>query len=155
MTKRENLTVRIKPKVKARFLELVHEKGLSTCFVLETLLQGWITAAETVPAGQSPSIIQKIDYWPGIRARRVLQTAKLEKTGFVLGQDYIDCPDDRRIFTFNLDVKERWRECPRPKRLWWPFCEKICIFHKPRRLGVHQSNISLFPPSPDEPPTKE
>jgi len=67
--------IKIKKQIKEDFQKAVKESGLSTCFVVETLLSAWLAAQEIARAPkvnhEGPIVInQQIDYNVA-RARRV------------------------------------------------------------------------------------
>lgn len=62
---RVDFHVKIKPKLRDDFKKAVTEKGFSTCFIIETLIQGWLaTAPHTTKAHPSSTITvnQTIEY---------------------------------------------------------------------------------------------
>jgi len=51
---RHKTTIRIDPKLWQEFMEKVASQGLSTCQVLEALINAWIYGASMVPGIQTP-----------------------------------------------------------------------------------------------------
>jgi len=64
MRERETLNFRIKTDLKKQFIAMIKQKGFSTCFILETLIQAWLIAAPAPQKEHPGSIIinQHIDY---------------------------------------------------------------------------------------------
>ena len=65
MRERVTLNFRIKKDLKEQFIKAVVEKGFSTCFILETLIQAWLAGAQ-IPKSEHPgstlTVHQKIEY---------------------------------------------------------------------------------------------
>jgi len=78
MRERINFNFRIKKQLREDFKKAVTERGFSTCFILETLIQAWLTGASPNPKanpGASLTVNQKIEYLverPRRRKRGVL-----------------------------------------------------------------------------------
>ena len=65
MRGRVNFNFRIKKDLKELFIKSVVEKGFSTCFILETLIQAWLVGAqipEKANPGATLTVHQKIEY---------------------------------------------------------------------------------------------
>lgn len=90
MVKRVVFSIKIREPLKKRFKQMVAEKGFSTCFIVETLLEAWLAglnAEKTAKVDQSNSIVvnQKIEYNVS-RARR--SGGDLEKFGRLPGSQF-------------------------------------------------------------------
>ena len=65
MRERTTFNFRIRKDLKKQFKQAVKQKGFSTCFILETLIQAWLTATPANQKSQLGATIvvnQKIDY---------------------------------------------------------------------------------------------